>query len=96
MKVIKRGCSISEQDLVSIGEIIELHDYSTESPVKVIAMAKIPNVQVCSDCCLSTLKSCKVQVKMKHGMIIKVQLCWLKDSPIFCIFKKVDELLEDL
>lgn len=101
MKVIKKGCPIQEQDLVSIGEIIELHGYSAESPVKVVAMARSRNNgMTCKDCYFNNQRCCSVLTKTRKGDVLKVQLCTLPRPDIsgfeFCVFKKVEELLEDL
>lgn len=99
MKVIKRGCPISEQDLVRIGDVVELHEFSTESPVKVVALTKNINSAPCEDCCLRE-SHCAVSVKDKRGFTQDLLLCQLKThvpgQPAFCIFKTIVDLLEDL
>lgn len=100
MKVIKRGYPIQEQDLVDIGDVVELHEYSKESPVKVVAMARRPNSAPCEDCCLRESNCGVVSVKTKRGFSYDSILCQLNTlvpgRPAFCIFKTLDELLEDL
>ena len=87
--------------LVKVGDIVRLEGF-TDEPVMAVVTGGSKSGD-CSGCAIDTDVSCSVITRSNRGEPVRISPCCLRTSwmhgggmPIFGIFKKLDDVLEEL
>ena len=99
MRIIKESEELDT--LVKVGDIVRLEGFTDDPVIAVVTRSQKGNG--CSGCALRTELGCSVMMRDNKGTPHTVSPCclrtsWMHDGrkAIFGIFKKLDDILEDL